>query len=160
VALIGFEYSGCELHAVWYKNIPEINLVAAVDSNVERARKAAERFGAETSTDDWRKIINNPAVDVVHVNVPPSLNKDIAVAAAGAGKHILCEKPMATNLKDADEMIAAAEKNHVTLMIAHVLHFFTVDELIPEIDRRGGGHAAVLGITSGVLAPLLLMSLI
>jgi len=124
LGLIGCGYSGCELHAVWYKNIPEITLVATVDSNVERAREAAERFGAETFADDWREIINNPAVDVVDVNVPPSLNKQITVAAAEAGKHILCEKPMATNLKDADEMIFAAQKNNVTLMIAHVLHFF------------------------------------
>lgn len=124
VALIGCGYSGCELHAVWYKEIPETRLIATVDSSLERARKAAERFGAETFTDDWRKVINNPTVDMVDLNVPPSFNKEITVAAAEAGKHVLCEKPMATNLKDADEMTAAAEKNDVRLMIAHVLHFF------------------------------------
>lgn len=124
VALIGCGYSGCELHAVWYKDIPEIDLIAVVDADLQRAKKAAEQFGARTFTEDWRRILANPAIDMVDVNVPPSLNKEITVAAAEAGKHILCEKPMATNLKDADEMIGAAERAHVKLMIAHVLHFF------------------------------------
>jgi len=125
VALIGCGYSGCELHGVWYKQIPEIKLVAVVDSNIDRARKAAERFGAEICTADWREVLNNPAVGMVDVNVPPGLNREIVVAAAEAGKHILCEKPMATNLEDADEMITAADRNHVKFMIGHVLHFFS-----------------------------------
>jgi predicted dehydrogenase len=124
VALIGCGYSGCELHGVWYRDIPEMKLVAVADSSIDRARKAAERYGAQTCTDDWRRVLSNPAVDMVDVNVPPSLNKEIVVAATEAGKHVLCEKPMATSLTDADEMIAASEGNHVKLMIAHVLHFF------------------------------------
>jgi UDP-N-acetylglucosamine 3-dehydrogenase len=124
VALIGCGYCGCELHGVWYKDIPEIELVAVVDSNMDRARKAAGRFGAERYTDNWRNILNNPDVSMVDVNVPPSLNREIVLAAAEAGKHILCEKPMATNLEDADEMIAAADRNHVKFMIGHVLRFF------------------------------------
>jgi len=136
VALIGCGYSGCELHGVWYKKIPEINLIATVDSNIDRARNAAQRFGAKTFTDDWRNVLKNPAVDMIDINVPPSFNKDIAVAASEAGKHVLCEKPMATSLKDADEMIAASEKNHVKLMIAHVLHFLPeYAELRKAVDQ-------------------------
>jgi len=124
VALIGCGYSGCELHGVWYKHIPEIKLVTVVDSNIDRARKAAERFGAENCTDDWRTVLNDPAVSMIDVNVPPGLNREIVVAAAEARKHILCEKPMATSLEDADEMIAAADRNHAKFMVGHVLHFF------------------------------------
>ncbi len=109
---------------MWYKQIPEIDLVAVVDSRIDQARKTMDRFGARTCSDDWRQVLRNPAVDMVDINVPPSLNKEIVVAAAEAGKHVLCEKPMATNLKDADEMISASERNHVKFMVGHVLHFF------------------------------------
>jgi len=109
---------------MWYKQIPEIDLVAAVDSRIDQARKTMDRFGARTCSDDWRQVLRNPAVDMVDINVPPSLNKEIVVAAAEAGKQVLCEKPMATSLKDADEMISASERNHVKLMVGHVLHFF------------------------------------
>jgi UDP-N-acetylglucosamine 3-dehydrogenase len=147
VALIGCGYSGCELHGVWYKDIPEIKLVTAVDSNLERARKAAERFGATSSTNDWRAVLNDPDVSMVDVNVPPGLNREIVVAAAEAGKHILCEKPMATSLQDADAMIAAADRNHVKFMIGHVLHFFPeyaeVKEAVAEnvIGKLHAGNA-------------------
>lgn len=124
IALIGCGYSGCELHAVWYQHIPELQLIAAVDQDIERARKAADRFGAKIYSDNYRDVLKNSEIDVVDINVPAHLNREITVAAAEAGKHILCEKPMAVNLDDADAMIAATEKNRIKFMVGHVLHFF------------------------------------
>ena len=62
---------------------------------------------------DWRKLVARPDIDLVSIAAPGNLHKEIAIEAARCGKHILCEKPLANNLADAEEMLAAAQKAKV-----------------------------------------------
>src|SRR5690349_20119808 len=80
---------------------------AIADVTEKLAREAAARFGFDRSTSDWRTIVNDPKVDIVDISVPNHLHAEIAVAAAQAGKHVLCEKPIARTADEARVMADA-----------------------------------------------------
>jgi predicted dehydrogenase len=114
VGLIGTGYMG-KCHALAW------NAVAPVFGDVERPRlavlaeasqdladKKARELGFERATGDWRSLVDDPAVDIVSITTPNAFHPDMAIAALAAGKHVWCEKPMATTLADAERMLAAA----------------------------------------------------
>src|SRR6185312_5329924 len=72
---------------------------------------------------NFDSIKDNPDIQIVYVVVPNALHADFAVRAARAGKHVICEKPMATTVADCDRMIAACRENGVTLSVGYRLHF-------------------------------------
>ena len=76
----------------------------------EIAADAKERFGFEKCCTDWRDIVNDPEIDVVSICTPNNAHAEIAIAALNAGKHVLCEKPIASTLEDAKAMAEAAKK--------------------------------------------------
>jgi predicted dehydrogenase len=85
-------------------------------SEVEKARQA---LGWDEGATDWREVIKREDIDLVDVCTPGDSHAEIAIAAARAGKHVLCEKPLANSLKDAERMLAAVEKAGVAHMICH-----------------------------------------
>jgi myo-inositol 2-dehydrogenase/D-chiro-inositol 1-dehydrogenase/scyllo-inositol 2-dehydrogenase (NAD+) len=86
---------------------------------------------------DWREVLEDERVDAVSVLLPHHLHRDVTVAAAEAGRHVLCEKPMATSLAEADDMIAAAEGAGIVLMIGQILRFRPVNIRARELIRDG-----------------------
>ncbi len=125
IGLIGSGFMG-QAHAdafrrarMLYPNLPMVpHLYCLADANDELAAKAAARFGFETSTGDWRKMINDPKVDVVDITSPNHLHCEMALAAIEAGKHVYCEKPLAVTLEEAERMAAAAERKGVKTLVA------------------------------------------
>jgi predicted dehydrogenase len=114
VGLIGTGYMG-KCHALAWSAVravfgdgPVVRRVALCEVEEGLARKRADEFGFETATADWRALMQDPAVDVVSVTAPTGLHAPMAVAALEAGKHVWCEKPMASVLADAERMAAAA----------------------------------------------------
>ena len=91
---------------------------AIADITEEGAAEAARRFGFETSTGDWRKLVEDPSIDIVDIATPNNMHCEIAVAAATAGKHIFCEKPLAGTSGEARKMLDAVQKADVTHMVA------------------------------------------
>ena len=115
VGLIGTGFMG-KAHVFGYAtaarvfDLPfEVVLDTVADVTDESARRAAVQYGFETSTSDWRSIIENPAIDVVNITAPNALHKEMSLAAIAAGKHVYCEKPLAPLAADAAEMADAAE---------------------------------------------------
>src|SRR5690242_6511130 len=100
-----------------------LKLVAVADVREEQAARAAQKFGAGAYYTDYRELLARPDIAIVDVCTPEFLHREQIVAAAEAGKHILCEKPMADSLEAADAMIAAAERAGVKLMIGHSRRF-------------------------------------
>lgn len=115
-ALIGAGLFG-ERHAQAYSRHHAVNFVAVCDLDGERARVMADRYGAASHTTDYRDLLDNPAIHAVSVATPDHLHREIAVAAAQAGKHILVEKPLATTVAEAEAIAQAAETNGVKLMV-------------------------------------------
>ena len=101
----------------------ELELVAVADVRADAAEQAAKQYGAEHWYADYRELLARSDIDMVDICTPEFLHGEQVVAAADAGKHILCEKPMADSLEDADAMIAAAKRNNVKLMIGHSRRF-------------------------------------
>jgi predicted dehydrogenase len=89
-------------------------------------------------------LLADPQIDLVDITLPTWLHADVAVRALAAGKHVLCEKPMALRLADCERMVAAAKKADRLLMIAHVLPFFPEYEWALE-TIRGGTYGKVRG---------------
>ena len=87
---------------------PVMEMLADVNEAV--AAEAAKALGFARATGDWRKLVADPAVDLVDITTPNTLHKPIALAAIAAGKAVYCEKPLAPNSAEAKEMVDAAEK--------------------------------------------------
>jgi UDP-N-acetyl-2-amino-2-deoxyglucuronate dehydrogenase len=118
-------------------------LAGVMDLNEQLARELGATHGVPW-TCDLAELLARPDVDAVYVAVPNHLLAAVVIQAAGAGKHVLCEKPMATTLADADRMIAACAQAGVALGIAFEA------QVIPELQRlhdivAAGGIGTVIG---------------
>jgi UDP-N-acetylglucosamine 3-dehydrogenase len=101
----------------------EVDVVAFASRSRSSAEAAAKEWGSGRVEDDWRRLVESPDVDAVDICSPNRFHAEVAVAAAGAGKHVLVEKPMACTVAEADAMITAAERSGVVLCVAHNLRF-------------------------------------
>ena len=119
IGMVGAGWIG-QLHATRWRRLP-VNLVGFYDTNADAARHAASVYGGQSFSSIERLM---HAVDVVHVCTPTVYHKEYVLEAAAQRKHVLCEKPLARHLADAQEMIAACEKSGIRLFAGHVLRFF------------------------------------
>lgn len=94
-------------------------LKVACGKHAATLKEFAERWGWESIETDWRKAVNRPDVDIVDISVPTHLHHEIAMEAAGAGKHIFCEKPMALDSEQARAMFEAADAAGVVHYLNH-----------------------------------------
>jgi len=119
IGLIGYGFMG-RAHTNGYKRVNDFFdlayrpvLKAACARSEEKIKEFAAQWGYESTETDWRKLIERKDIDAVDICVPNNLHKEISLAAAAAGKMILCEKPLAMNTAEGEEMCAAVEKAKV-----------------------------------------------
>ncbi|WP_341946931.1 Gfo/Idh/MocA family oxidoreductase [Microbacterium sp. LWH11-1.2] len=124
------------LHLDAIAEAPGIDLVAVCDIDQRRAAEAAERFAART-WQDYREMFAAEQMDGVVITSPHSLHTAMAKAAAEAGVAVLVEKPMATTLADADEIIDTCERAGVPLSVGHVLRFDPAAEAAASVIESG-----------------------
>jgi len=123
VCLIGSGRAGM-IHAVNFaKNVPGAYLAAIVDPIEDVAKASCREVGIDTYYLDYTQALEDKSVDAVVIVTPTKFHEEIAVAAANAGKHILCEKPMAMNVAECQNMIDAAERNNVNMQIGFMRRF-------------------------------------
>lgn len=115
-ALIGAGIFG-ERHAQAYSRHAAVDFVSVCDLNGARAAEIAERYGARKSVTDYAEVLSDPEVVAVSIATPDHLHREVAVAAAQAGKHILVEKPLATTVEDAQAIVDAAKQNGIKLVV-------------------------------------------
>jgi len=113
VGLIGAGLQGGRRAPV-LKQFARTKLVMVASAHQEIAQRLANSLGCE-STNRWEEVIEREDIDVVLVCTPPDLHAVMSIAAMNKGKHVLCEKPLARTLKEAEDMLAAAQANNVTL---------------------------------------------
>jgi len=116
IGMIGYGFMG-RTHSNGYRRVNNFFdleytpvLKAACARNQEELQKFADQWGYESTENDWRKLLERDDIDAIDICVPNNLHKEIAIAAAEAGKMILCEKPLAMNSAEGEEMCAAVEK--------------------------------------------------
>ena len=105
---------------------PGSALVAVARARAELAQGFATAHGARRWYADWREVLRDPDVDAVYLATPVALHPEQAIAAAEAGKHVLCEKPMALDTGACTRMIAAARQHGVRLGVAYYRHHYPV----------------------------------
>jgi predicted dehydrogenase len=125
VGLIGAGFMG-KAHSLAYVAMPMFFWPAPavpvrksiVDVNDAVAAEAAQRFGFEKSSSDWRSVVEDPEIDIIDIATPNHLHAEIAIAAAAAGKHIISEKPLARSGEEAKTMYDAVKNAGIVHMVA------------------------------------------
>jgi predicted dehydrogenase len=158
VGLIGAGFIGRN-HFNQYEKMPERVAVILCDKEPDRREGDWSKVGGNIADSkgskrdvsrlqrysDWKELIADPNVDAVDICTPTPLHREITVAALAAGKHVLCEKPMAVTVEDCDAMLAAAAKSKAKLMIAQVVRFWPEYRYLRQVfeDRRFGSLKAL-----------------
>jgi predicted dehydrogenase len=125
VGMVGYRFMGKAHSNAWRQAPRFFPLKAHVEMHTICGRNAAgvqaarAQFGWQNASTDWREIIESPLIDIVDINTSNDSHAEIAIAAAQNGKHVLCEKPLALNVKQAQAMLNAAQKSKVVHMVCH-----------------------------------------
>lgn len=119
------------------RDLPNCVFVSVSRSRTELAEEFANEFGARKWSADWQELVTDEEIEAVYIATPVYLHVGQAVAAAEAGKHVLCEKPMALNAKECEEMIAACRANNVKLGIAYYRRFYPAVGRVKQIIESG-----------------------
>lgn len=130
---------------------PRARLVAVADIDAEKAQKTSEQYGGAVYT-DHQELLANPDVEMVCVTTWPLAHARAVIDAAQAGKHILCEKPIATTLADADAMVAAAEQANVKFTMGYQTRFGVTWPLIKQVIDDGL-LGRIMGVNIAGVAP-------
>lgn len=120
VGVIGSGFAG-NSHIEGYKNVEDAELIAVCDVSEERAKEVAEKYAIPNVFADYEKMVKMDELDAVSVCLPNVMHMPAAIAALEAGKHVLCEKPLAANAEQAAKMVETAEKSGK--MLAMSLNF-------------------------------------
>ena len=126
-----------QAHMRGMKNNPRVQLSAICDVEPERLAEAGKKFHIEKLYQDYRDLLADPEIDAVIVCTPDYLHKEMTVAALQAGKHVLCEKPMAMEVSDCLEMIEAEKKYGKKLMIGQICRYTPGFMLAKKLIEEG-----------------------
>lgn len=151
VGIVGLGFMGRQYFA-FLRALPEVEVVALCDPDPRlRAGNWADRVGNVAARDAERvdlrglrtyarldELLGDDGIDAVCLTIPTDLHETATVAALDAGKHVLCEKPMALAVAACDRMLAAAARNERLLMVAHCIRFWPAYEVAAERIRAGG----------------------
>jgi predicted dehydrogenase len=142
-------------HLVGYLQSAKVARVSAIaDVDADRAERLSERAGDAKVFTDYRDMIASSLVDAVDICLPHHLHRDAIVAAAAAGKHILCEKPLCLTVEEADAVTRAVAASGITLMCAHNQLFLPPVATAREMIRDGKlGKVYIARTTDSFYAP-------
>ena len=135
IGLVGYGFMG-KMHSQCYNATGMAKMVAIADVDPAKRAEAKEKFGCDVY-DSVEAMLESAEIDVVDVCTPTYLHEPVVLAAAKAGKHIMCEKPMSISVKSTKKMIQAAEKAGVTFMVAQVIRFWPEYKIIKDMIDSG-----------------------
>ncbi|HEX5483302.1 MAG TPA: Gfo/Idh/MocA family oxidoreductase [Terriglobia bacterium] len=143
VALIGYKFMG-KAHSNAYRQVGhffpgkyQVRMKVLCGRDRESVENAARLFGWEEVETDWRKVIGRKDIDVVDISTPGNMHYPMVMAAARAGKNIICEKPLGNTLAEAKEMLKAVEKAGVKHMLMHNYRKIPAVAYARQIIREG-----------------------
>jgi predicted dehydrogenase len=120
-----------------FKTYDETEIIAIGSGRLERAQLAADYFGAKYAFSDYLEVINHPEVDIVYIGSPVYLHKEMVMAAAKAGKPLMCEKPMAVSSQEAREIVDAVTKANVPNVVLFTMRNFAENRYLEKLRNEG-----------------------
>lgn len=137
IAVVGPGFWAKEMHLPAFATIPGVEVVSIVGRTEASARALAEAHGIKRWSTDVNEAVRAEDVDIVDILAPNHLHAPVAIAAAEAGKHVICIKPLATSLADADRMIEAAEQAGTRLLYAENVPFIPAVQEAKRVAASG-----------------------
>lgn len=123
VGIVGCGAVAQGFHLPAIQRNPHVRLVAAADTNEEALRRTVQEFGAQRAAIDYPAWLDDPAIEAVIVAAPPAVTPQVAIDCLRAGKHVLCEKPIATSLDMARRLVKAVEESGRKFQVGFILRF-------------------------------------
>ncbi len=146
IAIVGVGWAGSR-HAEAIEELRAVDsrviVSSFVDSDEEHLNATDDKFGIAARHTSFEEALKDSSVDVFDIATPHTLHRDMAVAAAEAGKHVIVEKPMAMTVEEANDMVAAAEANNVKLFVAENHSYEPYIEFLRQVVNSGEPIGAV-----------------
>ena len=135
-AVLGTGFMG-RVHTEGIRRLGNVEIAAIAGSNDEKAKKFAAEVGVERSTGDYKTLVKDPEIEAVHVCTPNALHFPMAKAALEAGKHVLCEKPLAMSAAEAEEMVKLARAKNLANCTFHNLRYYPMVQHLRRVRESG-----------------------
>lgn len=143
VGMIGYKFMG-KAHSNAYRNLPfffdtdAVPVLKAIAGRDERGvQEAASKMGWASYETDWRKLIERKDIDLIDIGTPNNVHAEMAIAAARAGKHIICEKPLTMTVEQAQQVLQAVKEAGVVHMISHNYRFAPAVQFAKKLISEG-----------------------
>ena len=137
-AIFGTGFMG-RVHLEAVRRVEFVEAAAIAGRNVEAARRLGAGFAISTIAADYREILRDPAIDAVHICTPNAQHFPMAKDALQAGKHVLCEKPLATSVAEGEELVALAAQKGLRNCVCHNLRYYP---MVQQMRAHARGRRA------------------
>jgi predicted dehydrogenase len=134
-AIVGTGFMG-RVHLEAVRRLEHVEVAAIAGRNVEAARRLGAGFSIST-TGDYREILRDPAIDAVHICTPNAQHFSMAKEALEAGKHVICEKPLATSVEEGAELVSLARRQELRNCVCHNLRYYPMVQQIRRLREDG-----------------------
>jgi len=135
-AIFGTGFIG-RVHLDAVRRLEGVEVAALSDVNLDTVQRLGDGFTVPMVTADYRKILNDPAIDAVHICTPNAQHFSMAKEALQAGKHVACEKPLATTVDEADELVALAAQTGLLNCVCHNLRYYPMVQQLRSMREAG-----------------------
>src|SRR5579864_936403 len=135
-AVFGTGFVG-RVHVEGIRRQTNVEIAAIAESNDALAKKFADEMGIERSTGDYHTLLADKEIDAVHICTPNALHFPMAKAALEAGKHVVCEKPLAMSVAEAEEMVKLAKAKNLANCVNHNLRYYPMVQHLRRIRENG-----------------------
>lgn len=143
IGMVGYKFMG-KVHSNAYRQVPyffdletEPVLEAICGRNEESVKAESKKLGWNSYETDWQQLMKREDIDVIDISTPNNTHHEIVLAAAKAGKHILCEKPLANTVEEAKEMLRAVNEAGIVHMISHNYRFAPAVQFAKKLIAEG-----------------------
>jgi predicted dehydrogenase len=135
-AVIGTGFIG-RVHVEALRRVEHVDVVEIAATSLDKARAAGAGYNVLNATDDWHNVIADPSIDAVHIATPNVLHFPIAKAALEAGKHVLCEKPLAMDVGEAEQLVRLQTAKNLRGGLCHNLRYYPMVQQMRAMCQAG-----------------------
>jgi predicted dehydrogenase len=135
-AIFGTGFMG-RVHLEGVRRVESVEAAAIFGRNADAAHRLGAGFGVSTVATDYREILRDPSIDAVHICTPNAQHFTMAKDALSAGKHVLCEKPLATSVEEGEELAALAVKKGLSNCVCHNLRYYPMVQQMRSLCASG-----------------------